>query len=382
MLMVTALAGCATEVPGTASAPSSAVRLDTGNYATTVRTVPERSAARGAVMEGRRLADTMPLTTDIDPSLRFGGQLFAGALRDYNIGGSLEASFGVQVANAMDKRGPGYYVRVDTSRSTSDLKTMFFGAWEMDSAAAAAAAVADPKILASASTDGGIPRVPVTIPGYPAAVSYSQTVGKDVAINSLVASGRYVLASYAKIPAGAAAIGRFYDRQIAALKTFTPTPTEKLADLPVDKDGIASRTLVPEKTEYFVTDGWTTPKLFAADSDRVEDTRKALDAAGVDLVGLGSDAVLRARDEATARTLRDELADIVQPMESGVQATEVPGAPGVICRIESSAMPRGSNVKTHCFLAVGRYTAVLTADQTGDAKQQAAAQYLILRKAG
>ena len=116
-----------------------------------------------------------------------------------------------------------------------------------------------------------------------------------------------------------------------SLAGFVPTPAAELMELPMDVDGVLSRTL-PDLKEHtvfdhvFTVNGYLSYMLDPARSQRV------LTAAGVDVIGRGAGTLYRARDAAAAATIRTDF--IAQERAADPKRTDLPspaGLPEVRC---------------------------------------------------
>ncbi len=369
------LAGCSTTVPGSPIAdPSGVPKPDTGSYPTTPRTVEKMTEAQARAAEGYRMAAIIPLPPEIDPAIRYSGRLSAGKL-------NLGSSFGSGVGAALGDMEVGAYVSARSKKpgsSGSDVGSqLLVGLIRMKDAATASAAVANPAILGQDAAQFGetTDKQQVSIPGHPSAKAYKKVwaASKTESITAVLAQDRFVLVSYST--AGANAVGTFFDKQLAALKDFTPTPAADFGTLDKDRDLL----------RYTVTSGDTKGAVLPAraavvNQNDITGSQKNFDDAGVDLVAFGDDQVYRTKDADSAARLADRFLTEMSDLYPQGDLATVKGVPGGRCRTYSEYSGARSK-DTYCVVAVGRYLAEVGGSQEAKIKQALGAAYLLLRAA-
>ncbi|ADG80283.1 putative protein OS=Tsukamurella paurometabola (strain ATCC 8368 / DSM / CCUG 35730 /CIP 100753 / JCM 10117 / KCTC 9821 / NBRC 16120 / NCIMB 702349/ NCTC 13040) OX=521096 GN=Tpau_3705 PE=4 SV=1 [Tsukamurella paurometabola] len=379
-----ALAGCSTTVAGTAvEDPSAVPRPDTGTYPTTPRQVGPPSADMALALEGRRMAETAPRISDIDSAIRYGGSRFAAG-RLIAGPSSVRSTFGPVADGALDRRELGFLMGASNVHSGGAVdpnvknRAVTAGVFRMPDGAAAAAAVT-PRLRDkdSASTPD---RNPVDIPGYSAAIAYTadyKLMNQDPSTVAFLAYKQYVIAVYGNWSPDQ--VRAYFDRQTKGLDGFTPTPLDKVAQLPMDEAGVAKYTLAPPQSDPTRDGSMPATVALLGQSDLIA-SKKDFDEAGVDVVGQGSNTVYRARDAAGATRLKDAFIAETNSAYGEKQPVTATGVPGSAC-LRLSPYPGSDSRFTYCVVAVGRYLAEVSAVQQNQAFQALGAGYLMLKDA-
>lgn len=237
------------------------------------------------------------------------------------------------------------------------------------------------------------PRRPVTVPGYPGAHGSAS----DTSVNAFQQHGPFVIVTSIQEPqpdrsGSADKIKRLLDQQIAALDKFRVVAADDLLDLPLDQDGILRRAMDkspagdPFGMGFHDEDfGTFLPSGILHYERNTLETRKALEDAGVDLIGRRYSTVYRTRDVQAAFSLQNALA------RRGKNDTVLDPPPGIAdaqC-VRLSEPDKNRDFNGFCVLVHDRYVAVvmslasqlkrsLQADPT--LQERTAAQYLILTK--
>ncbi|GIZ97794.1 hypothetical protein TTY48_24060 [Tsukamurella sp. TY48] len=375
------LAGCSTTVAGTAvEDPSAAPRPDTGSYATKPRQVGPPDTQTALTLEGWRMAATAPLISDVDPTLRYGSQLVAGKLDSAQRG--VRATFGAVAEAALKDREVGFFARAGTFRAggNADLnarqRAATVGVIRMPSAAAATAAVTP--TLRDKDTPTNPERTPVEIPGYPAAIGYTQDFKlktSDPSNVAFLAYKQYVIVVYGQL--SAEQVRSYFDMQSKGLDGFAPTPTEKLAQLPADEPGLAKYTVPPSGSDVSGGGSMSAKSALFLQSDLIG-SKKNFDDAGVDDVGLGGNQVYRTRDAAAATRLREAFVTETTGAYEERTPVQVQGVPGSTC-LTLSRFPGSDSRFTWCVVAVDRYLVEVSAGQQQQAVQALGASYLMIK---
>jgi hypothetical protein len=378
------LASCATTVPGTPVADPSglAAVLDTGSFATSARTIPAADATTGQQAEGYRMLETVPLLSDVDPSLQYVGRIGVGDLSEGDA--AVSGVFGSNVGDVV-----GGQIEVGAAAGASDAKIVAgvipakskgitVQVMRLASEQAASAALADPRILATDPPIGSTAspaKVPVAVPGFPKAVAYTLDWGSGtVSTVGLLADKQFVLGYFGDL--GTAAVAKYFDLQTKALDGFTSTPVSGFSGLPTDQDGILSLTLAPDKG----IGSWSGVHAAGLGQSAPTADLKQLTDAGVDLVGYGGSTVYRTRDAQAAQQLRDGFIAESKAAYADITDFSVPGVPDAEC-ITFQQDAALDDVTAYCVLAKGRYVSEFSSAQKIQAQQATAAQYLILNSA-
>ncbi|MCS3778763.1 DUF7373 family lipoprotein [Tsukamurella ocularis] len=376
------LAGCSSTVAGTPVAdPSGVPTPETGSFATTSRTIGPTTQGDGEALEGYRMAEIVPYLYEIDPAMHFRGDVTTGSRETIQRG--VKNVFGQAAADAVGAK-PEVWVSVgmgDTAQGTKyDANRKQRGetvALVRMASPADAGSVVGPALRAATRDSSGKAdpaKVEVRIPGYDAAVAYTQTFEySGTSTVAFVAYKQFVIGAYGDFSVDQ--IRAYFDRQTKALDGFQPTPLDKVSTLHRDGEGVAKLTLAPEKG----TGGYALPARSAVlrQSD-VSRSAKTFADAGVDVVGNGGSTVYRAKDATGAQHVVDEFTDENSTTFTNVDEEKIKGVPGGICLTFPSYA--GATTKlTWCSVAVGRYVAVFNSSQRQQAIQGIGAAYLILK---
>ncbi|MGW6724463.1 DUF7373 family lipoprotein [Nocardia sp. NPDC055029] len=169
---------------------------------------------------------------------------------------------------------------------------------------------------------------------------------------------------------------KYFDKQIELLSSYRRTPLYDIAALPIDVDGMLSRTLPREGNDgdsvvYPARAVVSRTKLPAA-------TKSAFDDAGVDYVANGNTLVYRARDHKAAERLSAAFSNGAQDLTGLKPADPPPNLPTAVCYEVDTADQTYSNLTPQCRIVVDRYVARITGANLQDAYQRTAAQYKLL----
>ncbi|MFE2995116.1 hypothetical protein ACFXG4_08925 [Nocardia sp. NPDC059246] len=382
-------AGCGSESRAAEENPVDLSKLDTGNYGTKPRNVQAKNAAQiGRYLEALRLGNIMPLAQDIDPALTRNvpdvnpftdGDSF---LADQLAGNT--AAFGWLNMTEFDANTPGFVAGFQTGARSNEDSTISYElkdavmVFESNDAAAAAA---------SALARSGFGKNEGTEPAHSATYPSAQIawMAKDQALASWYATGKFVILALA-INHENAMLGEsdqpgllaLSDKAISVtadrLKAFQPTPKDKLADLPLDPQGMIRMTLIRPAGDStaFAFDGTLDAHGALHPDDDPNATRALFEKTGVDLVSYGAGQVVRTRDSTAAETyIADKSAvKFEHPIDSPS------GLPGARC-VEYRG-PNQSAAPFSCFAAYGRYAAEVWSTQKQDVYQRISAQYAML----
>lgn len=376
------LAGCSSTVAGTPVAdPSGVPKPETGSFATTSRTIAPLTQSDGEALEGYRMSEIVPYLYEIDPAMHFRGDVTTGSRATIQRG--VKNLFGQAAADAVGVK-PEVWVSVgmgDTAQGTRyDPNRKQRGetvALVRMASPADAASVVGPALRAATKDSSGKAdpaKVETRIPGYDAAVAYTQTFEySGTSTVAFVAFKQYVIGAFGDFSVDQ--IRTYIDRQTKALDGFQPTALDKVSTLQRDADGVAKLTLAPEKS----AGGYTLPARSAVlRQTDVSRSVKTFADAGVDAVGSGGSTVYRAKDATGAQHVVDEFTDENRKAFTKVEEEKIKGAPGGRCL--TFPIHEGATAKiTWCSVAVGRYVAEFSSSQRQQAIQGIGAAYLILK---
>ncbi|CAM3146181.1 hypothetical protein TSHO111613_05925 [Tsukamurella hominis] len=325
------------------------------------------------------MAETIPDLAQINAEMSHQGGMNTAQLRYGQW--SLKNVFGEAAADALAALEVGVLVSADNydlARPRPARPAQFAVAIvRMESPEKASVAVSARLLGADPDTYGvGVPpKVEVSIPGYPAAVAYTQDwkAAGAVSVRAFLPTGRFVLAVSGVVSLEQAKV--YFDRQTAALRDFVPTPRSEFADLELDSPGLARLTLAPESSQ-----GFAVPvRALVYQQTDVGRMRQVFDQAGVDAVGSGYNTVYRARDEFGAEAVRLALNRELIARSKVIQSKNVDGVPGGRCVEYSNG---GSSTSMWCVVSVGRFVSEVTSRQHEKAVQALGASYVILRDHG
>ncbi|WP_157535320.1 DUF7373 family lipoprotein [Nocardia inohanensis] len=238
--------------------------------------------------------------------------------------------------------------------------------------------------------------VSVQIPGYTAAVAHWRPTVASLA--ATVAHESYVLHALAShtatdLSALTTLARNGFDKQIARLRDFTPTPVAEIASLPLDRDSMLSH-MVPAAPGR-----WPYPAVFSLTRQVVAGWEASLYPAGVVLgpraVRLwamhgtpeasapelhavnGLDALFRYRTAAAARTAFEHAEQKDSEGHHVVVAPQGVPAEDMRCGAEDQ-VGKGGFTQFFCRVRYGRYIAIFFARTEQQMRQRAAAQYALL----
>lgn len=379
------LAGCSSTVAGTPVAdPSGVPKPETGSFATASRTIGSTTQADGETLEGYRMAETVPYLYEIDAAMHFRGS--ARATSRSAIQGMVKGVFGqaagdvlgtkAEVAASVGASDTQQGTKYDSKRKERGETVVLV---RMASPADASAAVGQALRAREKDSSGDdLPaKVETRIPGYDAAVAYTQTYGAPVgtATVGFLAYKQYVIGAFGDLSVDQ--LRTYFDRQTKALDGFQPTPLDKVSTLQLDPEGVAKLTLAPSKGDG----GYSLPARSAVlRQTDVSRSVKTFADAGVDIVGVGGSTVYRAKDAKGAQHVVDEFTDETRKAFTKVEEEKIKGVPGGIC-LTFATYEGATSRLTWCSVAVGRYATEFTSSQRQQAVQAIGAAYLILKSA-
>lgn len=391
-LLVIAASGavaCGNSVQGNAqkSPPTAdAGDLQPGNYPTTPRPDLGKAGAEGHLVEARRMAEFMVWPFEIDPELTAGGGVtpgsFTSPVREAD-------SIGAILDVTMPEGAKAHFVtgftaqRANEGAFKKEIQTMVVRYASPDDAAHAVAELStNATKLPFLASDPPITTRPTEIPRHSETAALTWESYGNSLVLAYTAHGPYALiqqtASNEGVAAAAELAAKTLDKQAPLIDSFQATPVDKLADLPLDPDGLLARTLEPAEDQRTVTRlGLYGPHGFLAYSSAPAEDQKLLDEAGVDAVAIFGDDVYRARDNAGAKHVIDGFADYYSTVADDIDG--VPNLPESRCfKAVSNPDSEYSSVHYTCLATADRYAIETHSPQKLAAYQKTAAQYLLL----
>ena len=389
--------GCAAPISGSAKPGLTAVDLATLKTGAQIiepteftETFPSATSERIRLIEGRRLLNVLVHPMDFLPSATEHGytRIFANSTVMSKPGGLPaqynDAVFTNNLVVGVTETRTNNSVRVPESMLVGVLQF----ATEQDAKNAAAA-------MFQVTMSGERPRHPVTIPAYPNANGSS---ADDAGVNAFQQHGPFVIVTSVLQPLPDATglaekIKKSMDQQIPALDQFKIVAPDDLMDLPRDQDGIVRRTMGkspaggdPWGMSFYDEDfGTFLPSGILHYERNPIEVRKALQEAGVDLIGRRYSTVYRTKDVESAFRLQTALAKV------GKDDSALAAPPGIA---DAQCVRLGQEDKNReyngiCVLVYDRYVAVVMSLASVSKaslqvdpvlQERTAAQYAILKK--
>lgn len=387
---IVATAGCSNATEGDAAkkpATADTSELHPANYPTTPRPPLGNAGTEGQYVEARRMADFIVMPFDVDPALTAGGGIafFNGPFKGADAIGTFFDTF------FPDTAARNYVTGFMTSRQHEGGRNpnLFAGVLRYQAAEDAAAA-ADVLGVKGGPDPARYPEykapdaAPTSIPGHPESRGLTWS-GTGTTVTAYTPHGPYLLVhqSYSTVGPDEAMdlVTRAIDKQIPMIDQFKPTPVDKLAELPLDPDGLLARTLEPRPDERRrLKFGLYDVHAFRAFSDDPLGDEKLLNDAGVDQIAISGADVYRARDADAAATVLDAWAKTREEGgEWGTAMDPVEGLPDSHCfKMENKPGSDAAYTYYSCLFTADRYVVDLIANQKSALSQRAAAQYLLL----
>ncbi|MGV9612439.1 DUF7373 family lipoprotein [Nocardia xishanensis] len=371
---------------GPASRPTIDIsKLDPGNYPTApVDVAKTRVDDSAAAREAIRIGDSVPLAMEVDSRFiyemsRYFSRIVTPNNPPYFDDTGVE---GKDFDNVAPGLVAGWYTQgrrraeLGAGRGIEMIVVRFSTA---DQAAAAARALAD-------RTKGES----YTINGHPGGITkYSLDTGMGNAAMSSYLAHRDMLL-YARIndpvsmpfdPAAQAdLVKRVFDKQIEMLKGYSPTPLDKISQLPLDVDGMLSRTLPLDSKSSGASAVAVYPRHAALHPEHRPDLSKAaFEDAGVDYVSAAQTFVLRTHDTASADRLIAAF-EAQLDMDNYKKIDGPPNLPNARCYNAKDGIDSPSDYPPICWVPNGRFVAEVGGRNVQDLHQRTAAQYILLSK--
>ncbi|EHB58152.1 hypothetical protein MycrhDRAFT_0588 [Mycolicibacterium rhodesiae JS60] len=349
--VVLGVAGCS-PVNGVAVTASP---LDVGSYPTAAVAVSAPPGI-GTVLEGQRMAARVVLPTDVDTSLRRLESVNTGPVPNAQ---ALRADIRARRAGIAEAHR--FVAGFSSARSTAGEPAPATSVVNLvmrfpDTGAAAAAA----REMAAAE-----PARPVAIGHHRDSLALVVTMPRGVIVESFTPRGPYVLYQWVQtrntVEAAMGLIAGILDLQGPRIDEFTPTDPARLAELPIDPTGLLAHTLPPAVGVY------SAPGALHFEHDPVR-AAELFDAAVVTAVALGRATIYETESSSGATLLAENL-----PSGATTAADAITGVPNGSC-VDLGAGPS----RYGCHGTRGQYAFTTTSADLHDARQQAAAQFLML----
>jgi hypothetical protein len=369
--------GCGSTVSGTAVRATdqpnaggvTVAMLDPGRYPTkavALSLAPNHTT--GVMLEGQRMASNVVVPSEVDTTLL---QLGASNTGPVDNPQALRADVGRARADIAATHG--FIAGFSTSRNsggvpvpnTSLVNLVMRFAAPSDAAAAAA------------QMSAAEPRRPTPIPRHDDAAALAFDMPQGVIVESFTPHGPYVLYQWVQTntppETATALIAATLDLQEPQIDAFVPTDPAQLATLPIDPTGLVSHTLPNAATPAIGV--YSAPAALHFEGDPAKSAALFADAA-VESMSLGLTMVYQARDPAGAARVVDQLT----ANEAQAGATPIDGVAGLP---NAKCLDRGGNLQQTqsrfgCYARAGRYAFNASSPEARDARQQTAAQYLLL----
>ncbi|MEV2218715.1 hypothetical protein AB0E01_02410 [Nocardia vinacea] len=394
LALMLATSACGNGTPDDPAANSPAIdiaKLDSGNYPTMPTDIDStRTDDSGAVREAIRIGNATPLLMEIDTRFIFDyhkafGRVFTPKDSPYFSGAGVESK---DFNTVFPGLVAGWYTRGQRRNETMAGRELTAYSIRFSTADQVRTAV-----------DGLADRTPgdtFAIANHPAArTKYTaMTETGYPSMSSWLAHGDMLLYVRVDDPVSmpfdatenADLVKAAFDKLIDSLKDYSPTPLDKIASLPLDVDGLLSRTLPLTKDQMparGANPSGVYPRQAALHAEQHPNLAKAaFDDAGVDYLAAASAFVYRARDAASTTRLITAIEDQTIDMENYDKVDNPPNLPIAHCYNAKPGVKYASDYPPTCWVPVGRYVAQVSSRNIQDVYQQAAAQYKLLASAG
>lgn len=391
LLTVAVLASaCSSTVPGAATPVASAGKIDTGNFPTTPREVKAVNAADAWQQEGFNMADSVVAPFDVRPDLAhsFTGRTVGPVVNLAELIRLIPAETLIRLRGTSFESG--FVVGAANENADTRLTVALLRFYSPDTAGRAIDLMSDS-----------------TVPEPQADALAQVPGGSSVAVDSRDGMTRFTaVARFENLVAlassdardagtGATLVAEALNAQLAKAPSYRqndPLSQTEIPKVPMDRDGIMSRTLTSlpdaaQQSDFGFSSGVRYLDGYYSRRTRylinlLPAWRESAETNGVDLIGnTGSAVVMRARDNEAARRflLRKGTGDSAVP-----DVQRVPGIPretGAHC-VDTKTGNNAAAGHFACFIVVGRWAVQVQANTLPLAEQSISAEYLILKAAG
>ena len=368
--------------------------LDTGKYLTLPRRLGQvASEEEGRMAEAIRMAEALADLTKVDPT--FAKDIERQPLvSPSDVANIISFTDQAVVQPVLVKYGmiAGHVVQGSSAKMDSgaqpaeDYKAVVLMLVRFaDEASARNAAVEMDAVDFAVSPEN----VPVPVTKYPAAHGHWRPSNPTMA--STLAHGDFVIHVIAANPTPnletlTGMVATTFDKEIAALDRFQPTPVNQIGKLSKDPDGLLGRLVdltpgtepsLSKSVASYGPNGAATTQNERQMKDRVYEN------AGVDRLAiwldpkLGGSSIFRARDRDAAVKLMDALVSTDDDIDHPIDG--VRGLPDAKCfEQKQSTYKDAPGLRFECYVTYDRYVAGVASGDEADVRQRAAAQYALL----
>ncbi|MFC4124788.1 DUF7373 family lipoprotein [Nocardia rhizosphaerae] len=380
--LVATVTGCAvsgTPVPGEPDVRG----LETGTYPTDRHTYDDTAGSKGALVEGTRMSAAVVPAVRIDPSLSHGrgGTVIPDVERALDFVANvsepvLENREFVTGYAALGSDKPDPDGQTRPAADATAITTALLRFPDATAATLAARELEDVDLAVSpdnrklASTE------------YPEA--YLHWRPGVPTIGAFLAHEEFVISLFVQRPrADSADLISWVDKALAAeldqLSSFTATPYDKLAELPIDSERLLARAvvdnragLVPDQHSFAV---YSTGHLVHNTDDQTT-RQRLIESTGAEYIALvDGGSVTRVSDLAGAQALMAGLIGSSGHYDSLAAPTDVPGAKCLQLNDQGDA---DEEYRYRCYVPYKRYLGIVSSDQEPDVRQKISAQFALL----
>ncbi|MFI6220734.1 hypothetical protein ACIBEH_09300 [Nocardia salmonicida] len=363
-------------------------KLDSGNYPTTPTDLEStRVPTSGALREAIRIGAATPLPFQYDSRFVFakgasGGRHITPTDPPYFPGAGIESK-------DFDATIPGVVAGWDSSADRRDA----LNAGRAVSTITLRFRTADQAKHAATELWNRAPGSAYPIPNYSDALTKLEPKPTPLPVQNLRAwlpRGDLLffieVADWLGLPydpaADATVAQKYFDKQIEMLRAYSPTPLSDIDKLPLDTEGLLSRTLPTEPAKRSKS-ATSSSAVYPAQAvlhleEHPVSASAAYTDAGIDYVAFDLTSVRRAKNEAAAARLHAWLNSELSSAKAYVKADSPPNLPTFTCFTVDSKASSSFMSKPTCQGTVGRYVIDASANSLQDAQQRIAAQYRLL----
>lgn len=364
--------------------------LDVGNFTTQPKPYDKvKSIELAKLVEAERLANYLPLPSEIMPEAKYAPSAMGGAIRPFiDFSSAAMKTRATADPNAMNEAAKGFISGfVTTGRSDAQASLSY----ELDNVAmifsddqsAADAAAALGKLDLESSPDNQA----VQIPNHPEAVAFTtDNISGPGQLRSWYATGRFVIYTYVYDSVMSALkerdLPKLLERAQRSIETIAPrlakfpaTPVDQLMELRTDPDNMLVRalsTVVDDTSQRGIPGAYERQGgLHISGAPNVD--AELFQQTGVDRVAWRGSYLYRTQDPAAAAKFVDARSETSRKF---VRADSPKNLPNAQCRKAAGASKY--EISYYCYVSHDRYVAEVAANQLLDAQQRISAQYALL----
>ncbi|NMN96041.1 DUF7373 family lipoprotein [Antrihabitans stalactiti] len=390
LIVVAALTGaCGSSLSGAPKAGEIDIRqLNIGSYSVEPVTLPSPSQEWGRYREADRMADAVATVIDVDPTLEFQE---AGVVDDPESAANVLSFIpGVPVIKpVLEKYGMiiGFYANGLNQEFVRGMNLdgaqflmIMVNRFPSEDAARQAAVEID-------ATDFNVSKDNVAVPigKHPDAKAHWRPGNASIA--ATLARRQFVVSLQAVYPtpnldALAKQVSDALDAEVPLIDAFAPTPTDKIATLPLDPDHLVVRALnissdhamKPGDVQQFGPRG----ALHFTWNGHYKD--RLLQQYGVDRLVLGTaSSIYRVRDDRAATEIFPTWIKAFADSNKAEEIEAKTGVPNARCfERKDAAVAEVPQLRFTCFFTYRDFVARVFSGDKGDAQERAAAQYALL----